>query len=243
MPESLFSKAVLGAAAAALSGCVLLSSACQRDAAFSEPEPSAAAVSERQESGPGPRLCVSADKPLKYTDIYASQQIKENTPEAPLEWAGEIVSELRESFRKAGMQDPERSYAVTEAEIVRLAPVPAGTAALNHEIVMYRLKWRIYADPPENISLKDGLKIENGVLTDADPEGSDFLILVRFGGDGEEIWERIAHLTSAQIKAKYARPAMSEKYGNPYTAACMEEFARWRAQGGALPVKGAGADF
>lgn len=243
MPEPSLSKTVLSAAAAALLGPALLTSACQKDVAVSEPDSPAVSASERQESGPGARVCVSVEKPLSYTDIYAAPQISEKTPAAPLEWAKEIVLERSLACREAGTEDPQKSYDVVKAEIVKFAPVPTGTAAQNHEIVMYRLKWRIYADPPENISLKDGLKIEKGALTDADPEGGDFLILVRFSNEaGEEIWERIAELTSAQIKAKYAGPALSEKYGNPYTAACMEEFARWKAQGGAIPVKGSGAD-
>ncbi|MBQ7501311.1 hypothetical protein IJT93_01160 [bacterium] len=218
-----------------------MSSACRQDPGEAdEPNKPPVVSAPSRQGSPGPQLSVTADTPLKIDAVHVSPQIKESIPEAPLEWAKEIVCQLGENYRKAGQQNPQKSFTVAKAEIAGLAPLETGSAALNHDIVMYRLKWRLYADHPENMIMQSGLIIENGALTEKSCEGDTFLILVRFCGDTpEDVWERINILTSEQIKAKYSLPVLLEKYGSPYTAACMEEFSAWKAQGGEIPVKGA----
>ncbi len=110
---------------------------------------------------------------------------------------------------------------ILEARLSGLERIATGTISESGTgFEMYRIEFRLLPEDPGSVVLAGGMKIEDGWITEADWPGI-YLICYFHNGNFAGITRSLSEL---ELQEKYERPEMIEKYGNKYTAACMEEF-------------------
>ena len=162
--------------------------------------------------------------------VTAAQSVSENVPEAALGYAEDWVHSLTSALADAGCP-------VTAAEITGLTMMNTGTAGLWDSVNMYELAYAV--TPADPAKVPEGAVFDaDGRIVGAESYGAPYLLLYGYdfeddGADGIT-WQRMTVLHAADIERDYNTPDMLEKYGNPYTAACMNVLDRMR-QTGELP--------
>ena len=84
---------------------------------------------------------------------------------------------------------------------------------------MYRLEYRLLPDHPENVVLNEGMKMEDGWITEWSSAGQPYILLYYDEYSGEMLWRGIDVLHTEFIESEYGTPDMLKRYGNAYTAA------------------------
>jgi len=118
---------------------------------------------------------------------------------------------------------------VAAAELNGLFQVNTGTVGNWDGVNMYEIAYAIEAKDPAKIPADCTLDADGRVTARGDG-GVEYMLLY-FKEDGEVThWSLLAMLTESEIERDYNTPEMLEKYGNPYTAACMEKLEASRAE-------------
>jgi hypothetical protein len=140
----------------------------------------------------------------------------------PLRWAQELTAEAAAEQDRSGREAP-LPYRIVDAELIGLTRMETGTAALDCDISIYRVEYRLYADTPERVVPAGGLRLEGAAITEYGSMGQPYLVLYHDGGG----WTRLAQLTEPANQPEFAGEEALERYGNPYTAACMLCYERY----------------
>ncbi|MBQ7144396.1 MAG: hypothetical protein IJR65_04500 [Oscillospiraceae bacterium] len=131
-----------------------------------------------------------------------------------LEWGRELARADVEAHDKFG-RSLEFTYRIQTAAITGLTRIETGTAALDHDIVMYQLEYRLLADHPDRVLLAGGMQRDGDWLTEECSMGHPYLVLLH----DAKGWTRLGVAWSGDM---IRAPELLEPYGgNPYTAACM----------------------
>lgn len=152
------------------------------------------------------------------TDIGISVEVDTDIPTAVIDYAMDYT-ETQLSYYTG-----ELGYEITEAKIVGLTQINTGTAALDHSINMYLLEYRFLPANPDEVMLVGGMKMEDGYITQWGSTGQPYLLLLH---DENDDWTRICTTNTDIIEQEYGTPEMLAQYGNAYTAASMELYARY----------------
>ena len=160
------------------------------------------------------------------TEDYAlaPRVLSEDAPAPVRDYALELVERQAEWLNQCGLEAPA-PYRVTDAWVSALTRIDTGTAALDREIVMYRLEYRLKVDEPERVVLAGGMRLDGDALTEWSSGGQPYLILVSYEGAAER-WERVGMVSDLTVREEYSAPELLEQYGDPYTAACMLLYQR-----------------
>jgi hypothetical protein len=140
----------------------------------------------------------------------------------PLRWAQELTAEAAAEQDRSGREAP-LPYRIMDAELVGLTRMETGTAALDCDISIYRVEYRLYADAPERVVPAGGLRLDGDAITEYGSMGQPYLVLYHDEGG----WTRLAQLTEPANQPEFAGEEALERYGNPYTAACMLCYERY----------------
>ena len=87
---------------------------------------------------------------------------------------------------------------------------------------MYRLEYRLLPDHPENVVLTEGMKMEDGWITEWGSAGQPYILLYYDEYSGKMLWRGIDVLHTEFIESEYGTPDMLKRYGDAYTAAAAE---------------------
>lgn len=91
---------------------------------------------------------------------------------------------------------------------------------------MYLLEYRFRAADPNEIMLAGGMRMDGDCITEWGSTGQPYLLL-HWNNDGDKtVWERIGVTNTLTMQEEYSMPEMLEQYGNIYTAAAMELYAK-----------------
>ena len=125
---------------------------------------------------------------------------------------------------------------VTAAEITGLTMMNTGTAGLWDSVNMYELAYAV--TPADPAKVPEGAVFDaDGRIVGAESYGAPYLLLYGYDFEDDRTVRACRPLTrdwKRNIERDYNTPDMLEKYGNPYTAACMNVLDRMR-QTGELP--------
>ncbi len=162
--------------------------------------------------------------------VGIAQNAAENIPEAALDYAKDYVRALIDALAEAGCP-------VTEAAITGMTQMNTGTAGLWDGVNMYELAYALTPADPAKVP-EGGVLDADGRFIGAESYGAPYILLYCYdfeddGVDGITL-QRMTVLHAADIERHYNTPDMLEKYGSPYTAACMNVLDRMR-QTGELP--------
>ena len=137
-----------------------------------------------------------------------------------LAWGRELARADVEAHDRYG-RSLELPYRIQTATITGLTHVSTGTAALDHDIVMYQLEYRLLADHPDRVLLAGGMQRDGDWLTEHCSMGQPYLVLLH----DAKGWTRLGVAWSGDM---IRAPELLESYGgNPYTAACMMLYQRY----------------
>ena len=146
-------------------------------------------------------------------DVYLNIEIE------PLRWAEERTAEAVAAWDRSG-RAAMLPYRIDRADITGLRRMETGTAALDHEIRMYRLEYRLWADRPERVGAPE---MDGDAITESSGLGRPYLVFLR----DEAGWTRLGVVTDLEDDPAYSAPEVLERFGNPYTAACMLCYERY----------------
>lgn len=155
-------------------------------------------------------------------------ELKGNIPDAVLDYATEFVTQQVDYYNDTGKNPPSDmgTFAITEAKITGLTRINTGTSSLTTDIQMWLLEYRLRPDNPDNVVLIGGMSMEDvdgeSWITEWGSTGQPYLVLAH----DIDTWERICITDTDMIMEDYGTPEMLERYGNKYTAACMELYRR-----------------
>ena len=173
----------------------------------------------------------NAARTVPYPRVEA--ELGDGFPQAPLDWAVELA--YRDAlFYEQVSEEYDLGYHVTDVKLTGLTRVDNTTANLQYAISMYRMEWRILVDRPERVVLAGGMRMEDGWITEQGSTGRRYIILARLKDDIDVRWERICPMNDDSIRFDYATPELLERYGDPYTAVCVEKFNEWVSDRAAL---------
>ncbi|MBO5079044.1 MAG: hypothetical protein J6B67_05110 [Oscillospiraceae bacterium] len=144
-------------------------------------------------------------------------------PKAVIDYAADYVRQQIDHHNELGSNS---SYAITDAKITGLEQINTGSAELSHGTALYRLEYRLLADHPENISLTDGMTMEDGWLTEWSSAGQPYLLLHQKEAGGETVWTRVCVTNSDVIFQDFGTLEMLTLYGNHYLAASIELYKK-----------------
>ena len=137
-----------------------------------------------------------------------------------LAWGRELARADAEAHDRYG-RSLELPYRIQTATITGLTHVSTGTAALDHDIVMYQLEYRLLADHPDRVLLAGGMQRDGDWLTEHCSMGQPYLVLLH----DAKGWTRLGVAWSGDM---IRAPELLEPYGgSPYTAACMLLYDRY----------------
>jgi beta-lactamase regulating signal transducer with metallopeptidase domain/uncharacterized protein (DUF736 family) len=190
--------------------------------------------------------CTSDPKPDKSAapeaepvEVAEAVELDDSFPQPVVDWAREIVEADIAYYNELGEEGAAGQYRVIDAKIVGLTQVNTGTAALNYSVNLYKLEYRLLMDHPEHVVLAGGMDMEDGWITERSSAGDQYILLVSYEDDtGTTRWERISPTNTERIMAEYNRPEMLARYGDRYTAACMELFNEYLTLTGGSSVDG-----
>ena len=158
--------------------------------------------------------------------VTVAPTVPDGIPEAALDYAKDWVKAMTDALAEAGCP-------VTAAEITGMTMMNTGTAGLWDSVNMYELAYALTPADPAKVPESSVLD-EAGRIT-GNPKGAPYLLLYfyDFEDDGADgiAWQRMTVLHAADIEQDYNTPEMLEKYGSPYTAACMNVLDRMRQTG------------
>lgn len=164
------------------------------------------------------------------TGTEISVDVDERTPSAVIEYAKDYVTLIMADYMEAGRNPTEGwgNYTIIDARITGLKSVNTGTAGLNSGVALYLLEYRLLPDKVENVPPAGGMMFENGWITEWGSTGQPYLLVYYDESGSEDIWQRICVTNTDVIEVDYGTPEMLERYGNPYTAAAMELYKKYK---------------
>ncbi len=157
-------------------------------------------------------------------------ELKGNIPNVDLDYAIEFVRQQIDYYNNAGNNLPSSmgTFAIIEAKITGFKRINTGTTSLTTDIRMWLLEYRLRPDNPGNVVLAGGMKMEDidgeSWITEWGSTGQPYLVVAH--NIEEDTWQRICVTNTDEIMTDYGTPEMLERYGNKYTAACMELYRR-----------------
>lgn len=156
-----------------------------------------------------------------YLETRVEADLGDGFPDAPLNWALELLRQEMLWQEQLGAEGPGGEYHVIDGKLTGLSLLNTGwsyqTEETSCKLQIYRMEWRILTDRPENVTLTGGMRMEDGWLTENGSTGGRYIVLAVYA-DGH--WERIAQTNDDSILFDYGTPEMIARYGNPYSAAC-----------------------
>lgn len=168
----------------------------------------------------GPKEAVSQPGNTAEQPISIGTEVEGDLPAAVTDYALAYVQAQRDCLKN------ELGCEITEARIVGLTRINTGTAGLNDGIDMYRLEYRLLPADPDRAARTEGLRLEDGWITEWSGAGQPCLLLHWDNSGAERVWERVCVTGTGTIEQEYGTPEMLERYGNAYTAAAMELYAQ-----------------
>lgn len=147
-----------------------------------------------------------------------------DVPQAVADYARDYVQEAWNNYEE------QEGYHITSAEIVGITQIDTGTAAENSGVNLYRLEYRLWPSDSDQVVLADGMKMEEGAITEWSSAGQPYLLLCWQDGDKGRDWEPVCVTDTNKIAQAYGTPEMLEKYGNQDTAAAMELYLQFRGE-------------
>ena len=159
--------------------------------------------------------------------VTVAPTVPDGIPEAALDYAKDWVKTLTDALAEAGCP-------VTAAEITGMTMMNTGTAGLWDSVNMYELAYAVTPADPAKVP-EGGVLDADGRFIGAESYGAPYILryCYDFEDDGVDgiAWQRMTVLHAADIERHYNTPDMLEKYGSPYTAACMNVLDRMRQTG------------
>ena len=171
-------------------------------------------------------------------EIEISIDVDEKVPSAVIEYAKDYVALIVADYMEAGRNATEGwgNYTIIDARITGLKSVNTGTAGLNSGVAMYLLEYRLLPDKIENVPPAGGMMFEEGWITEWGSTGQPYLLVYYDESGSEAIWQRICVTNTDVIEVDYGTPEMLEHYGNPYTAAAMELYEKYKPDEEVVPL-------
>jgi len=143
------------------------------------------------------------------------------TPQPVMDYAFDYVREQIAKYKSLGCN-------IVEAKITAMTGMNTGTAAENWGIDMCRLEYRLRPEALDKLVLEDGMKMEDGWLTEWSSMGQPYLLIKWTDTEDGTIWQPICVTSTAEIMQNYSTPEMLEEYGNEFTAATMELYETYK---------------
>ena len=164
------------------------------------------------------------------TEIEISVDVDGITPSAVIEYAKEYVSLVMADYMEAGRNPTEGwgNYTIIDARITGLKSMNTGTAGVSSGVALYLLEYRLLPDKIENVPPAGGMMFEDGWITEWGSTGQPYLLVYYDESGSEAIWQRICVTNTDVIEFDYGTPEMLERYGNPYSAAAMELYKKYK---------------
>jgi len=146
-------------------------------------------------------------------------------PQAVREYAVDYVKEQIEYYNSLGCD-------ISEAKITAMDTMNTGTASNTMAIEMWLLEYRLKPENTDNLNMTEGVKIEDGWLTEWNKKGQPYLLIASYYDEDEETeaWQRICVTYTQEIQQNYDTEEMLEEYGNKFTAATMELYKKYIKQ-------------
>jgi len=148
---------------------------------------------------------------------------------AVLARALKLVQKHIDDYNAYGQSQKEitgTTYHITKAEILSLEQINTGTSGLTDGINLYRMSCRLKPYLSTNdlskILLAGGMRLEDGWFYIDQP----YFAMHRKETDGETVWTDLGAIDELTIQTEYATDDMLSRYGDPYTAAAMELYAK-----------------
>ena len=141
-------------------------------------------------------------------------------PEAVADYAMDTAQVMLDYYER------DCGYVFSDARITGVSQMNTGTAGLTDSINMYLLEYRFLPAEGEEIMLVGGMTMEDGWLTEWGSTGQPYLLMHVDDSAERRVWTRICTTNTDVIMEDFGATEMLEKYGNPFTAAAMELFAK-----------------
>ncbi len=125
----------------------------------------------------------------------------------------------------------ELGYDITEAKLVGLTQIITDTAAMGIGQNLYRMEYRFRVADPDKVSPAGDMRMEGDCITEWGSGGQPYLLMHYDDRSEGRVWTRVCVTNEDTIQQDYGTPEMLERYGDMYTAAAMELYKEYIADG------------
>ena len=121
----------------------------------------------------------------------------------------------------------ELGYAITKAEITAITLMGTGTTGLDKGLNLYRLEYRFTCANPDEVMVMGGMEMDGDAITEWGSTGQPYFLLYWETEGDATVWYRVCKTNSDTIEVEYGTPEQLAQYGNCYTAAAVELYAKY----------------
>ncbi|HIY06287.1 MAG TPA: M56 family metallopeptidase [Candidatus Evtepia faecigallinarum] len=123
----------------------------------------------------------------------------------------------------------ELGLPVTRARITDIQPISTGVATEKLGMACYLLSYRFETEGVDAGALPEGMRLEEGAITEWTGEGQPCLLLFWEDIQDGTYWEPVCVLYTKTIQEKYGTPERQAKYDEAYRAAAVEALEAYLA--------------